>query len=62
MLLDWQSIFVNGQPVPYSKALARRLISHPALKRFLTQLVGEMRPQIEASLAKYSSVEMMQPR
>ena len=34
VLIDWDSIFVNGQPVAYSKGLARRLITHPSLKRF----------------------------
>jgi hypothetical protein len=34
VLLDWESLFVNGQPVAYAKPLARKLIEHPALKRF----------------------------
>jgi ABC-type amino acid transport substrate-binding protein len=45
-------------PTPIGMAFAK---GDPALQKFLTQLVEEMRPQIEQSLAKYSSIEMMLP-
>jgi ABC-type amino acid transport substrate-binding protein len=46
-------------PTPIGMAFAK---GDPALAKFLAQLVEEMKPRIEASLARHSSLEFMLPR
>jgi polar amino acid transport system substrate-binding protein len=46
-------------PTPIGMALAK---GDPALQRFLKAIVVEMQPQINASIAKYSSLEYMLPK
>jgi polar amino acid transport system substrate-binding protein len=46
-------------PTPIGMAFAK---GDPALAKFLSQLVEEMKPRIEASLARHSSLEFMLPR
>jgi ABC-type amino acid transport substrate-binding protein len=46
-------------PTPIGMAFAK---GDPAFAKFLTDLVTEMRPKIDASLTKYSSLEHMLPK
>jgi polar amino acid transport system substrate-binding protein len=46
-------------PTPIGMAFAK---GDPAFAKFLTDLVTEMRPKIDASLAKHSSLEHMLPK
>jgi ABC-type amino acid transport substrate-binding protein len=46
-------------PTPIGMAFAK---GDPAFAKFLTELANEMKPKIEASLKKYSSVEQMLPK
>ncbi len=46
-------------PTPIGMAFAK---GDPAFAKFLTDLVNEMRPKIDASLAKHSSLEHMLPK
>ena len=46
-------------PTPIGMAFAK---GDPALAKFLADLVKEMKPKIDASLAKYSSLEQMLPK
>ena len=54
VLLDWQGLTENGEPVAYSTAKARELLSDPALKDFrelIGQLAGDMELFREQDLA-----------
>ena len=46
-------------PTPIGMGFAK---GDPALAKFLTDVVNESKPAIEASLAKHSSLEFMLPK
>ncbi len=46
-------------PTPIGMAFTK---GDPALQKFLTELVKEARPAIDASLAKHSALEFMLPK